>query len=46
MEGAKRMADEYHRICCVEVVLPGLGNGGFGFCINLVPINGRDTINV
>ena len=23
------MADKHHRICCVEVVLPGLGHGGF-----------------
>ena len=23
------MVDEHHRICCVEVVLPVIGHGGF-----------------
>ena len=28
-EGAHRMADEHHRLFWGEVVLPGLGHGGF-----------------
>ena len=31
--GAHRMPDEHHRICCIEVVLPGLGHGGFCFFV-------------
>ena len=27
------MADEHHRICCGEVVLPRLGHGGFWFFV-------------
>ena len=32
-EGAQHMADGHHRICCVEVVLLGLGHGGFWFFV-------------
>ena len=30
------MADGHHRICCREVVLPGLGHGGFCFLYLLI----------